>query len=228
MATLLQCTCILLACYASLTVANTNTTDDATTETTDTTFPTETTDTTFALNCCHVWKKFVQYIPSKSGEKTPTECTCPNSRIRTVVQLANEQNKDVLSINEDDTITMQVNAAILTDLVILNILGSMVAGNENGEHGFAHYKFNENTDTLVPNYDNCKFEKDMYVTLLCVTIIVLITLLVLQMDAKQKPADSGPKVTADIGFHTKPNPPANGTLFKIPTQNIRHRHAAFL
>lgn len=178
---------------------------------------------TFALNCCEVWEKFVQYIPSKSGDKTPTVCTCPNSRIRTVVQLANEQNKDVLSINDDNTITMQVNAAILTDLVILNILGSMVAGNENGEHGFAHYRFDENTDTLVPNYDNCKFEKDMYVTLLCVTIIVLITLLVLQMDAKQKPADSGPKETAEIGLHSTHN-----SLFKISTQNIRHRHAAFL
>lgn len=226
MATLLQCTCILLACYASLTVADTNTTDVESTDTTDV-VTTDNTDTTFTLNCCDVWEKFVEYIPSKSGDKTPKECTCPNSRIRTVVQLANEQNKDVLTINDDNTITMQVNVAILTDLVILNILGSMVAGNENGEHGFAHYKFNENTDTLVPNYDNCKFEKDMYVTLLCVTIIVLITLLVLQMDTKQKPADSGPKVDGKIGFPTPTHPSNPASLFKISTQNIRHRHAAF-
>lgn len=178
-----------------------------------------------AVDCCTVWQAFVDHIQSAT-DTNPTSCdtasVCTSSRLQTLLHQSNAFHSNVMAIQEHQ-VMITFNSSTIADLLVLSMLGRLVTKQDKSiaEESYAHYVYNEMHNTLQPMYSNCTFEKEMYVTLLCVTVIVLVVLLVAQLDQEEPPAPETPPLAANLASQQT-------VAFKIPLANstVRYRPVA--
>ena len=146
------------------------------------------------FTCCDLTNSFNKYIKSATDEpkqKTTTcdiNTACSSSRVKMLQDSIKSINDITFNLNDQtNTITLTFVATDVADLSVLSVLGRFLTKDAN-ERVHMTYEFNEDSNTLQPEYENCKFEKELYVSLLCVTIIILISLLAIQLDTPSVPA----------------------------------------
>tara|TARA_B100001540_G_scaffold284144_1_gene276209 strand:+ start:31451 stop:32044 length:594 start_codon:yes stop_codon:yes gene_type:complete len=173
------------------------------------------------VDCCAVWQAFVNHIQSAT-DTNPTSCdaetVCSSSRVMTLVHTSNAFHPNIMTV-QNNKVKIALNPGDLTDLLVLSMLGRLVTKQDKAiaEESYAHYVYNELHNRLQPVYSNCTFEKEMYVTLLCVTVIVLVVLLVSQLDTNETSTPE-PAPTATLSNTQQMS-------FKIPlsTSSMRYR-----
>tara|TARA_B100001758_G_scaffold241882_1_gene249326 strand:- start:28213 stop:28752 length:540 start_codon:yes stop_codon:yes gene_type:complete len=137
-------------------------------------------------------KSFTRYINSATGDTPQSTCNdcsadcattvlCTSERLKMIKNETKKFNLDIIQSETDTTFDVTLSEQNVADLIVLSVLGRLI-GKKHNEKQTLSYVFNEYNDTLVPEFDTCKFEKILYVTLLCTTIAILILLLVLQME----------------------------------------------
>ena len=191
----------------------------------------DTTAISVNVKCKVMCQIFTANINSATEKTSNTICAnnavCTNSRMKLLVSSLTSlhPNSIQLAAGIDDEFTMTVDETSLSELMVLSMLGRLVTKQDaiQNEQSYPHYVFNENANVLQPRFDNCKFEKDMYVTLLCVTIVILITSLTLTMEQKikQEPSNNNNKDTPKQAFG-EPSA-ALFTLNQNFQPNIRYR-----
>lgn len=147
-------------------------------------------ETVSVLSCCAVWNQFVAHINSATDQSAATcdpAFACQSSRLKALNNSLNAFHANIIHVSTSD-VTITYSNEMLADLLVLSMLGRLVTKEDqaNTEKSYPHYVFDEVQNSLRPKYSSCKFEKSMYMTLLCVSIIILITLLVLQLDKNTK------------------------------------------
>ena len=174
--------------------------------------------TSITVTCCQLMKSFTKHINSKT-DKVKTECddekskadACETERFKLIERELKEFGVSVtrhsttsytISLSEEDT----------TEMMVLSVLGRLIGRRHGDKKPTLSYVFNDDNHTLVPEFDSCKFEKILYVTLLCTTIVILIVLLTLQME---KPVEIS-KQTED---NSKPQNPKQKYIL-TPTDNL--------
>lgn len=150
------------------------------------------------FTCCDLTNSFNKYIKSATDEpkqKTTTcdiNTACSSSRVKMLQDSIRSINDITFTLNGlTNTITLTFVATDVADLSVLSVLGRFLTKDGN-ERVHMTYEFNEDSNTLQPEYENCKFEKELYVSLLCVTIIILISLLAIQLDTPSVPSTPTP------------------------------------
>ena len=145
------------------------------------------------FTCCDLKNSFNKYIKSATDEpkhKTTTcdaNTACSSSRVKMLQDSIRSINDITFNLDDEtNTITLTFIATDVADLSVLSVLGRFLTKDAN-ERVHMTYEFNEDSNTLQPEYQNCKFEKELYVSLLCVTIIILISLLAIQLDTAAAP-----------------------------------------
>ena len=156
--------------------------------------------TSITVTCCQLMESFVKHINSKT-DKVKTVCNdeaCESKRLQLIdrelrefgvsVTLSDDKKKYTISLSEEQT----------TEMMVLSVLGRLIGRRHGDKKPTLSYVFNDDNHTLVPEFDSCKFEKILYVTLLCTTIVILIVLLTLQMEkpveeSKESEDDSKPQ-----------------------------------
>ena len=182
-----------------------------------------------SLTCCMLWNSFVKHISSatdQDGSTCDEVSVCQSSRVQTLYVQVNAFHQNILR-QQSNQFTMSYDPPILADLLVLSMLGRLVTKQDaaNAENSYAHYVFNEVFNTLQPVYSNCKFEKTMYVSLLCVTIVILISLLVMQLE-RGKTSEATPKPSQQQNFSqhslsafTVSLPSANNVRYRAVSQS---------
>ena len=99
-----------------------------------------------------------------------------------IIDEANKFKLEMMRQPIDGLMTVSVAQETLTDLLVLSVLGRMIGKRHDEKKQTLSFVFNEHTDNLQPEFDSCKFDKILYVSLLCVTILILVALLTLQLD----------------------------------------------
>jgi len=169
-------------CVIFLMVAATEDSENTTSTDDDLAIPCTNT-ATVQLTCADLLNAFEKHIKSATGEKIKDSISCSMSRIKTINKTITSLDGNILSLpSEDGTIDVTLDTSSMSEVLVLSVLGLMI-GTRHGENvPTLSYVFNEESHNLQPEFELCKFEKILYVTLLCTTIIILIALLTLQMD----------------------------------------------
>jgi len=145
-------------------------------------------------------KSFTRYINSATGDTPESICDdcdncaaqvlCTSERLKMIKDETKKFNLDIIQSETDTTFDVTLSEQNVADLIVLSVLGRLIGKKDSERKQTLSYMFNEYNDTLVPEFDTCKFEKILYVTLLCTTIAILILLLVLQMEKNKPPQDN--------------------------------------
>lgn len=156
--------------------------------------------TSITVTCCQLMESFVNHINSKT-DKVKTVCnddTCESKRLQLIDRELREFGVSVTHSDDDNTYTISLSEKDTTEMMVLSVLGRLIGRRHGDKKPTLSYVFNDDNHTLVPEFDSCKFEKILYVTLLCTTIVILIVLLTLQMEkpveqSKESEDDSKPQ-----------------------------------
>ena len=161
--------------------------------------------TSITVTCCQLMESFVKHINSKT-DKVTTVCddeddeqeACESKRLKLIDRELREFGVSVTHSDADNTYTISLSEKDTTEMMVLSVLGRLIGRRHGDKKPTLSYVFNDDNHTLVPEFDSCKFEKILYVTLLCTTIVILIVLLTLQMEkpveqSKEAEDDSKPQ-----------------------------------
>ena len=166
--------------------------------------------TSITVTCCQLMESFVKHINSKT-DKVKTVCNdntdddntdekkaCESKRLQLIDRELREFGVSVTHSDDDNTYTISLSEEDTTEMMVLSVLGRLIGRRHGDKKPTLSYVFNDDNHTLVPEFDSCKFEKILYVTLLCTTIVILIVLLTLQMEkpveqSKESEDDSKPQ-----------------------------------
>lgn len=172
------------------------------------------TTATVQLTCSELLKAFQKHIKSATGETVKDSISCSMSRIKTISKTIQSLDENILnSPSEDGTIVVTLDSNSMSDVLVLSVLGLMIGTRHGDKVPTLSYVYNEESHSLQPEFELCKFEKILYVTLLCTTIIILIALLTLQMDH----ANEAPPIKKEDASDA-PYPPSGKKYILTPTQ----------
>ena len=161
--------------------------------------------TSITVTCCQLMESFVKHINSKT-DKVITKCAsddekkaaCKTERLTLIDRELREFGVSVTLSDDEEKYTISLSEEQTTEMMVLSVLGRLIGRRHGDKKPTLSYVFNDDNHTLVPEFDSCKFEKILYVTLLCTTIVILIVLLTLQMEkpveeSKESEDDSKPQ-----------------------------------
>lgn len=172
--------------------------------------------TDITVTCCQLLSSFVNHINSRTdvfANPCPTEETvCDIERLKLIDRELRDFGVSITISDDKKKYTISLSEKDMTEMMVLSVLGRLIGRRHGDKKPTLSYVFNDDNHTLVPEFDSCKFEKILYVTLLCTTIVILVVLLTLQME---KPAETIKEPKDD----SKPQNPKQKYIL-TPTDNL--------
>lgn len=172
---------------------------------------------TKTVSCKDLCESFNRFVGSAT-DVSSTECTedCGSSRIKFLHERVQQQHPQFMTVKSNITLDI-TNNSVLTDLIVLSILGRAVTKQPSSNDAietYVYYKYDENKDRIQPEYKPCNFEKSMYVSLLVVTTGILIVILFFHQETAPEEGNR-PKVLPELNPEQAKDERSNGEQFRF-------------